>query len=132
MTRKEIYEKIQMNFFNDNIEYTIEKLGEELKYFYPVFGTLKVEIEDKEASLISKPTKTIKYIDEEFIKTLVDGKTGETKELDVPEDVSSIIIEMDIDENGTIIFVENGVCFLTKSNKDLTLFSASLIGKKIT
>lgn len=131
MIIEEINKKIQANFFNNDIEYTVESLGEELKYFHPIFDTLKVNIED-DTSCKSKNLKTIKYIDEEFVTTTINSKTGEIKELNEPIDMSSTIITLTVDSSGTILIAENGVGgFITNANKSFTLFSSYLIGKKI-
>lgn len=126
MSKKEMHQLTLENFFNDDVEYTVEELGKILGYYSSIFGELKIELKENNSE------KSIVFVDEEIISVVMYGKTGQTVELEEPEDMSSVIMEVYIDNEGRVKGVSNGIGgFFTWANKEFALFTASLINKKI-
>ena len=131
MTKENLLKKIQSNFFNNNVEYTVEELGQELQVFAQVFGELNANILENETLIHSEVATTIKYIDNDYVTEGFNTETKRIEKLKNPINMSVTIMEVNLDNNGNILSVENGDSFLTKDNKELTFFSNSLIGKKV-
>lgn len=126
MRKKEMHQLTLENFFNDDVEYTVEELGKLLRYYNPIFGELKIELKENNSE------KSIVFVDEEIVSIVMDGKTGQTVELEEPEDMSSVIMVIYIDDEGRVKSISNGISgFFTWANKEFALFTASLINKKI-
>ena len=96
MRKKEMHQLTLKNFFNDDVGYTVEELGKLLRYYNPIFGELKIELKENNSE------KSIVFVDEEIVSIVMDGKTGQTVELEEPEDMSSVIMVIYIDDEGRV------------------------------
>ena len=103
-------------------EYTIDELNRIVGIVFPIFGELKINKEEIGNGYI------IKYIDYDvcYIDKLENG-TQINKEIDM----SSTVLNLELDTEGNIKIVNHNYQIFTPANKLEVLFTASLIGKKI-
>ncbi|QST02555.1 hypothetical protein IMZ31_24200 (plasmid) [Pontibacillus sp. ALD_SL1] len=123
MNREQFFEAIKDGFFKEQ-KADLEGFKQMVKGALPVFGTLETTITDLSDG------KTITFIDRSEAD-MIYAPEGVDAE-DVNTDMSSVIMELNVDTEGVIKTVSHGIQGLfTPSNKESVLLLASLVGKKI-
>jgi septum formation inhibitor-activating ATPase MinD len=123
MGRKEFFKAIAEGYFED-LTTDLQGMKDMISSAVPVFGTLEVEIEDKDTG-----GKKLTFIDRDDADLVLAPEGIDTDEVDT--DMTTTIITIHLDEHDVIRIVEHGFNIFTPANKNFVLLYASLIGKKI-
>ncbi|WP_088362363.1 hypothetical protein [Bacillus cereus] len=124
MGRKEFFNAIRDGFYEE-LSVDLNGFKGMIQDAMPIFGTLETVIEDNEDG-----GKTITFTDKHKADIIIGTK--ETNIDDVNTDMSTIVMQITLNENGVIGTVSNSMRLFTRANKDQVLLLASFIGKKIT
>ncbi|MED2737584.1 hypothetical protein [Bacillus toyonensis] len=124
MERKDFFNAIRDSFFEE-LSVDLDSFKGMIQGAMPIFGSLESITEDNEDG-----GKTITFIDKHKADIIIGNK--ETDIDDVDTDMSTIVMQLTLNENGVIGTVSHSMGLFTRANKDQVLLLASFIGKKIT
>lgn len=120
---KELFYKRVLETFFEGKTCSLKDFMNTLSCVMPVFGELESEITKNEDKT------TIRFIDRDEADVVIAPTNIEiTKEM---LDMSSIVLVIHLDENDQIVFVEHGLGAFTPANKEIALFLASIVGKRV-
>lgn len=122
MSKELFYKRVLETFFEVRT-CSLKDLENMLESVIPIFGELETEITKNENEA------TIKFIDKDEADMVIS-----TSNVEIPKEMlnmSSIVLTIHLDKNNQIVFVEHGLGAFTTANKELALFLASIVGKKI-
>lgn len=125
MDRKEFFEAIKDDFFDNDLVVDFESFKDMLRAAVPVFGVLATETIEKEDG-----GKQIKFIDIDEADFVI-APEGVTDIEDVDTDMTTTILTLHLNEANVITIVEHGFGIFTPANKEKVLLYASFIGKEM-
>lgn len=134
MNRKDFFNKIADSYYTKE-EITLEDLTTTIKRVMPVFGEIDLELSRSSSGY------ELKYLDVDDVTHIFKTDKNSDKMIEVEltaeerklYSTTTRIIELDLNIEGEVTSASCGINGLfTKANKDLVLFTGSLIGKTIT